>query len=64
MNEELLHTLKLVVSAILFSEDLVIKIKIGTDNILYSTVLIRIYFVQLIYYFYGNDYAVNDDNTV
>ena len=34
VNEELLHTLKLVLSAILFNEYLGIKIKIGIDNIL------------------------------
>ena len=34
VNEKLLHTLKLVLSAILFNEYLGIKIKIGIDNIL------------------------------
>ena len=61
MNEELLHTLKLVLSAILFNEYLGIKIKIGITNIYYSTVLIQIYFVQLIYGFYENDDELNDD---
>ena len=61
MNEELLHTLKLVLSAILFNEYLGIKIKIGITNIYYSTVLIQIYFVQLIYGFYDNDDELNDD---
>ena len=61
VNEELLHTLKLVLSAILFSEYLGIKIKIGINNIYYSMVLIQIYFVQLIYCFYDNDDELNDD---
>ena len=61
VNEELLHTLKLVLSAILFSEYLGIKINIGINNIYYSMVLIQIYFVQLIYCFYDNDDELNND---
>ena len=55
------NTLKPVPSAVLFNEYLGIKIKVGIDNIYYSTVLIQIYFVQLIYCFYDNDDELNDD---
>ena len=55
MNEELLYTLKLVLSAILFKEYLGVKIKIESTTFYYSTVLIQIYFSQLSYCFYEND---------
>ena len=61
MNEELLHTLKLVLSAILFNEYLWIKIKIESTIFYYSKVLIQIYFGQLIYCFYDNNDELNDD---
>ena len=61
MNEELLYTLKLALSAILFKEYLGVKIKIESTTFCYSTVLIQIYFSQLSYCFYENDDELNDD---
>ena len=63
MNEELLHTLKLVLSAILFSEYLGIKIKIGIDNILLSYGLDSDIFCSIDLLFYDNDDELNDDKS-
>ena len=61
MNEELLHTLKLVLFAILFSEYLGRKIKIGIDNILLFYGLDSDIFFSIDLLFYDNDDELNDD---
>ena len=61
MNEELLHTLKLVFYAILFNEYLGIKIRIVINNILLFCGFDSDIFGQLIYCFYDNDDELNAD---